>query len=135
MALWNEMFNHSIRVLGANHSGMLIENCHNGGPAGNTPHYDDDGELQCPFHTYRSSADIRPQYGSILVNLMSVPPLADKNLSVPGCWAYPDMLEVGVTNMSPLVRDANRPFIVQWGQTPDFVCLEPGAATPGRTRP
>ena len=42
-----------------------------------------------PFHTYRSSTDIRPVYGSILVNLMSIPPLAEKNLSVPGCWAYP----------------------------------------------
>ena len=99
VALWSEMFNHSIRILGANHSGMMIENCHNGGPAGNTPHYDEKGELQCPFHTYRSSTDIRNVYGSILVNLMSVPPLAKANLSVPGCWAYPDMLEVGVTNM------------------------------------
>ena len=26
-------------------------------------------------------------FGSILVNLMSIPPLAEKNLSVPGCWA------------------------------------------------
>ena len=25
---------------------MMIENCHNGGPAGNTPHYDEKGELQ-----------------------------------------------------------------------------------------
>ena len=25
VALWNEMFNHSIRMLGANHSGMMIE--------------------------------------------------------------------------------------------------------------
>jgi hypothetical protein len=70
---------------------MMIENCHNGGPAGNIPHYDEHGELQCPFHTYRSSTDIRPVYGSILVNLLSVPPLAEKNLSVPGCWAYPGM--------------------------------------------
>ena len=91
VALWNEMFNHSIRVLSGganNHSGMMIENAHNGGPAGNTPHYDAEGELQCPFHTYRSSADIRPQYGSMLANLMSIPPLARANLSVPGCWAY-----------------------------------------------
>merc|ERR1712167_317218 len=77
---------------------MMIENCHNGGPAGNTPHYDAHGKLICPYHTYRSSTDIRPVYGSILVNLLSVPPLAEMNLSVPGCWAYPDMLEVGITN-------------------------------------
>jgi hypothetical protein len=94
VALWNEMFDHAIRVgtvpRHAGKTGMLIENCHNGGPAGNTPHYDAKGELQCPFHTYRSSTDIRPVFGSILVNLMSVPPLAKANLSVPGCWAYPD---------------------------------------------
>jgi alpha-galactosidase len=105
VALWNKMFNQTITRGSNNHSGMMIENCHNGGPAGNTPHYDAGGELQCPFHTYRSSMDIRPQYGSILVNLMSIPPLAKANLSVPGCWAYPDMLEVGVTNMSPLPHD------------------------------
>lgn len=31
------------------------------------------------------------------VNLQSVIPLANEGLSFPGCWAYPDMLEVGVT--------------------------------------
>jgi hypothetical protein len=45
---------------------------------------------------YRSSSDIRPQWGSILNNLETIPPLAAANLSRPGCWAYPDMLEVGV---------------------------------------
>ena len=47
---------------------------------------------------FRSSGDIRPQWGSILSNLQTIPPLAAANLSRPGCWAYPDMLEVGVTN-------------------------------------
>ena len=90
VALWNELFNHSIRILrqkDVKKNGMMIENCHNGGPAGNVPHYDKHGELQCPFHTYRSSTDIRPVFGSILVNLLSIPAIADKNLSVPGCWA------------------------------------------------
>ena len=75
------MFNHSIRLLQAGgdkeKKGMMIENCHSarsrlpllapggcfaepdaaadGGPAGNTPHYDSKGELQCtPSSTDRS---------------------------------------------------------------------------------
>lgn len=40
----------------------------------------------CPFHMYRSSNDIRPQWGSILSNLQTIPPLAAANLSRPGCW-------------------------------------------------
>ena len=47
---------------------------------------------------YRSSTDIRPVFGSILNNLETIPPLAAANLSRPGCWAYPDMLECGITN-------------------------------------
>jgi hypothetical protein len=95
--------------------GILIENCHNGqyvkgsgssswprvnGTNGytltNVPYHDAHGELVCPYHIYRSSTDIIPSYGSVLVNLNTIPPLADAGLSKPGCWAYPDMLEVGV---------------------------------------
>lgn len=49
---------------------------------------------------YRSSTDIRPVFGSILNNLETIPPLAAANLSRPGCWSYPDMLEVGVTTQT-----------------------------------
>jgi alpha-galactosidase len=34
----------------------------------------------------------------VLVNLMTTVPWAQQGLSKPGCWAYPDMLEVGVAN-------------------------------------
>lgn len=50
---------------------------------------------------YRTSLDIQPVYGSVMTNLFAVVPLANANLSVPGSWAYPDMLEVGVT-VSPV---------------------------------
>ena len=43
---------------------------------------------------YRSSVDVRASYASILYNLGTVVPLHQKNLSYPGCWAYPDMLQV-----------------------------------------
>ena len=56
----------------------------------------------CPFHTYRSSTDIAPVYGSFLSNLETIPPLAAANLSTPGCFAYPDMLEVGNYNTQHL---------------------------------
>ena len=67
--------------------------------AGNTPYYTETGELWCPFHMYRSGGDGRPRFGAVLYNLEDVLEYTDGNLSVPGCWAYPDMLEVGVTNV------------------------------------
>ena len=38
---------------------------------------------------------MRASYASVIHNLLTTVPLAARNLSVPGCWAYPDMLEVG----------------------------------------
>ena len=111
---WATLFNHSIvrRNAAANasaqHMGMMLENCHDDdgmhlgpdGSGGNAPYYDVNGELWCPFHTYRTSGDARPTYGSLMNNLNSTRVMAARNLSVPGCWAYPDMLEVGVTATS-----------------------------------
>ena len=37
---------------------------------------------------------MRASYGSIVGNLLTTVEWAQKNLSKPGCWAYPDMLEV-----------------------------------------
>jgi len=42
----------------------------------------------------RTSGDVRASYGSIVGNLLTTVEWAQKNLSKPGCWAYPDMLEV-----------------------------------------
>ena len=64
-----------------------IENCHWGGTLPNA--------TWCPWNFYRTSGDVRANFGSILGNLATVPPLANKNLSTPGCYAYADMLEVG----------------------------------------
>lgn len=103
VALWYEMFNHSLSQgggAGGSAAPMLLENCHDGEGKGTgyAPYYDRRGELWCPFHTYRISSDARPTFGSILSNLNASLALLDANLSVPGCWAYLDMLEVGVTN-------------------------------------
>ena len=43
-------------------------------------------------------ARCRPTWGSVLSHLNRTVAFAAANLSVPGCWQYPDMLEVGVTN-------------------------------------
>jgi alpha-galactosidase len=70
---------------------------------------------------YRSSTDIRPVYASVLTNLLTIPPLAKANLSRPGCWAYPDMLEVGVTNtqsaLPPLSFTEARAHFGAWAIT------------------
>ena len=71
---------------------ILIENCHWGYTL---PFYTPDGDLQCPYNYYRSSQDIRGTYSSAMNNLLTLDPIAKQNLSVPGCWAYPDMLQVG----------------------------------------
>merc|ERR1712147_62399 len=40
--------------------------------------------MGCPWNFYRTSGDVRARFSSVM-----------GNLSYPGCWAYPDMLEVG----------------------------------------
>lgn len=58
---------------------LSSENCHWGETIPNA--------TWCPWNFYRSSGDVRANWGSILGNLATVPPLAAKNLSFPGCWA------------------------------------------------
>lgn len=67
-----------------------VENCHWGRTVPNTP------EEYCPYAFYRTSGDIRPNYQSVMHNLATVDHFHKHNLSRPGCWAYPDMLQVGV---------------------------------------
>ena len=52
---------------------------------------------QCPFNWYRTSGDINSSPMSWLANLQTTIRFQDPAtpLSRPGCWAYPDMLEVG----------------------------------------
>ena len=71
---------------------VTIENCH----WGNQGKLDFQPTLDyCPFNFYRSSGDVAATYTSVLRNLASVTRYAQAGLSRPGCWAYPDMLEVG----------------------------------------
>lgn len=75
--LWASLFDNQV----------MIENCHWGNTVPNA--------TWCPFNFYRTSTDVRADYDSVLSNLNTTWEFAIKNLSTPGCWAYPDMLEVG----------------------------------------
>jgi hypothetical protein len=83
--LWSNLLNATGRA-------FLIENCHWGDTLPSATH--------CPWSYYRSSGDIRANYGAVMRNLQSVIPLADLNLSYTNCWAFPDALEVGALNTS-----------------------------------
>jgi len=76
---------------------MLIENCHWG--------YTIPTQDWCPFHFYRTSGDIQPDFLSVMYNLQSTITFLDDHqpLSRPGCWAYPDMMQVG--NLANEIED------------------------------
>jgi len=68
-----------------------VENCHWGRKVPYKPN-----ATWCPWNFYRTSGDVRANYASVVNNLQTTIPYAEQHLSRPGCWAYPDMLEVGV---------------------------------------
>jgi alpha-galactosidase len=83
-------------LMAASGKNYTIENCH----WGDCTDSDDSScptETWCPFNWYRSSGDINAGSESWMRNLQSTIKFQDwaKPLSQPGCWAYPDMLEVG----------------------------------------
>ena len=81
-------------LLNATGKAIEIENCHNNVTF---PYVDDTGELQCPHHFFRVSHDINPSWQSVTGNLQCSIKFNQLQNPVtrPGCWAYPDMLEVG----------------------------------------
>jgi len=118
MTLYAELFNQTGRPI-------LIENCHQGQnfPDGGDP--GQMAPDWCPYNTFRTSGDIIQVWDRVIENLMSVTKFLTKQgagaapgsrpaeppiyfpppppgswtptmpISRPGCWAYPDMLEVG----------------------------------------
>jgi len=69
---------------------VMVENCHWGSVVPFEPN-----ATWCPWNFYRTSGDVRASYSSVVGNLNTVAKFSSRNLSYPGCWAYPDMLEVG----------------------------------------
>jgi len=78
--LWSDLINKTGRK-------VMIENCHWGQTVPT--------ESWCPWNFFRTSGDVRASYGSVVGNLLTTVQWAVKGLSRPGCWGYPDMLEVG----------------------------------------
>mmetsp|Transcript_65527 Transcript_65527/g.189925 ORF Transcript_65527/g.189925 Transcript_65527/m.189925 type:complete len:416 (+) Transcript_65527:116-1363(+) len=83
--LWASIINKTGRPI-------MIENCHWGQTVPT--------ETWCPWNYFRTSEDIVASYDSIVKNLQTTIQWAQKGLSRPGCWGYPDMLEVGVKGLS-----------------------------------
>lgn len=77
---WSQLINKTGRK-------VVIENCHWGGTVPNA--------TWCPWNFFRTSGDVRASYGSVVGNLLTTVQWAEKGLAKPGCWSYPDMLEVG----------------------------------------
>lgn len=75
------------KLINATGRRVMIENCHWGQtvPKGDW----------CPWNFFRTSGDVSASYGSVMSNLQTTIQWAQTGLSRPGCWAYPDMLEVG----------------------------------------
>merc|ERR1719305_1939999 len=86
------LFNKYIKEAG---KPIMVENCHWGRVAPFKPDPTKDPAEGCPWNFYRSSGDVRASFASVMGNLKTTVPLAAQNLSYPGCWAYPDMLQVG----------------------------------------
>ena len=86
------LFNEFLVAAGKN---ITVENCHWGSAVPFKPDRTLPPARGCPWNFYRSSGDVRASYASIIHNLGTVAPLHTANLSYPGCWAYPDMLQVG----------------------------------------
>jgi alpha-galactosidase len=89
------LFNKYVTAAGKN---ITVENCHWGRVAPFKPDPSLPPADGCPWNFYRSSGDVRASYASILGNLGTVDPLHKAKLSYPGCWAYPDMLQVGCSH-------------------------------------
>mmetsp|Transcript_15586 Transcript_15586/g.33973 ORF Transcript_15586/g.33973 Transcript_15586/m.33973 type:complete len:416 (-) Transcript_15586:252-1499(-) len=107
--LWSDLLNKTGRQ-------TLIENCGNNKTF---PYVDAEGVLQCPHHMWRISTDIEAKWDSVVNNLQMLlhertPGMAEWQLSQPGCWAYPDMLEVG---LAPLTHTESRSHFGLWAVT------------------
>mmetsp|Transcript_11182 Transcript_11182/g.33380 ORF Transcript_11182/g.33380 Transcript_11182/m.33380 type:complete len:439 (+) Transcript_11182:269-1585(+) len=80
-----------------NHSApILVENSNQGNGAGPPRGLPTDTDW-CDFHFFRTGGDIGPDFGGVMDKLQRVIPFTNTTpaISRPGCWAYPDMLEVG----------------------------------------
>merc|ERR1711871_44714 len=88
MQLWDDLIKATKPTTGRD--AIMVENCHWGSRVPFEPN-----ATWCPWNFYRTSGDVRATYASVVGNLQTTIKYATTGLSRPGCWAYPDMLEVG----------------------------------------
>jgi len=100
--LWAKLINATGRP-------VMIENCHWGKTLPNA--------TWCPWNFFRTSGDIGVGYSSVVKNMMATNKVAEKNLSRPGCWGYPDNLVVGTRHWNDnggLTLDENYAHFGMW---------------------
>lgn len=89
---------------------LLLENCGDNHDKWSPPDLSAvSGTGSCGFQMYRISRDIAPQFYSTMYNLQGMRTYA--NTSRPGCWPYPDMLQVGSAKLS---EDEARSHFAAW---------------------
>lgn len=98
--LYYELFNQSGKA-------MAIEQCHQGQNITDGGNPGQMGPGWCPYTSFRTSGDIVNLWDRVMSNLMTTAKFLEPDatatgsasptdpVSRPGCWAYPDMLEVG----------------------------------------
>jgi len=92
---------------------VMLENSHWGEVSPYEPN-----STWCPWNIYRTSTDVRSSFKSVVRNLQTTIPYAEKGLSHPGCWAYPDMLLVGAARRG--TRDPVNPGLSNVEQRTQF---------------
>ena len=95
---------------------MLVENCnqaHGHGPPRGLP---TNASGWCDMHMYRTGGDIRSNFDDTMRKLQTTIPFQDVNspISRPGCWAFPDMLEVGNFGSTDLGRVESKSHFFAW---------------------
>jgi len=112
-------------LMAATGKSYAVENCHWGHCGADSWYHNPDGsscptQQWCPFNWFRTSGDINSGEQSWFGNLQTATKFLDwaKPLSVPTCWAYPDMLEVGLIaeplNASSTAGAWNRAHFGAW---------------------
>ena len=71
---------------------VVLENCNDDMPF--RPSKRPDGTVDCPYNFFRTSIDGAPNFRSTIWNVYQTLPFLD--VSSPGCFAYPDMLTIGI---------------------------------------
>jgi len=115
---WAELLNSSGKAI-------RIESCHTFHPNHHTPSswpnfpvWDPAtkaADAHCPMNMYRTGGDISPNFDSIIGEAYATVQYNDRPdpFSHPGCWAYPDMSEIGqFSGRDPLRTDEER---THWG--------------------